>query len=242
MIAALGFLTPFGPARTPHPGAVRWFPVVGLAVGAAVGAAWWAGARGWHGSLVAAGLAVTADLVLTGMLHVDGLADSADGLLPHLGRERRLQVMAEPDVGAFGLAATVGALLLRFAAFGALRPDGARVMALVAGLWCLSRSLMVAVMALLPYARPTGGLATAFLGGGRTGPALAASGGMVVGAALAVWGRGVPAAVGVVTAMAATGAVAWLARRRLGGFTGDVLGAVVVVSETVALVVSGSRW
>ena len=238
MLAALGFLTPFGPARAPNSAALRWFPLVGAAAGAIVGLVWWAASKGWHGPLVPAALAVVTDLVLTGMLHVDGLADSADGLLPHLSRERRLQVMSEPDVGAFGLAATVAVLLLRFAAFGALRPD----IALVVGVWCVSRSLMVAAMVVLPYARPAGGLATAFLGGGVAGSALAASAGAAAGASLAIWAGGAPAAAGVGAAVVAVAAILWVARRRLGGFTGDVLGAAVVVSETAALLVAGVRW
>ncbi len=238
MLAALGFLTPFGPARAPNSAALRWFPLVGAAAGAIVGLVWWAASKGWHGPLVPAALAVATDLALTGMLHVDGLADSADGLLAHLSRERRLQVMSEPDIGAFGLATTVAVLVLRFAAFGALRPD----IALVVGIWCVSRSLMVAAMLVLPYARSEGGLATVFLGGRVAGSALAASVGVAAGASLAIWAGGTPAAVGVGAAVVAVAALLWVARRRLGGFTGDVLGAAVVVSETAALVVSGVRW
>ena len=238
MLAALGFLTPFGPARAPNPTTLRWFPLVGAGAGAIVGLVWWAASKEWHGPLVPAALAVAADLVLTGMLHVDGLADSADGLLAHLSRERRLQVMSEPDIGAFGLAATIAVLLLRFAAFGALRPQ----IALVAGIWCMSRSLMVATMLALPYARPEGGLVAAFLGGRLAVSALAASLGMVVGTSLAVWAAGAAAGAGAAAAVVAVAAVAWTAHRRLGGFTGDVLGAAVVVSETAALLVSGARW
>lgn len=238
MLAALGFLTPFGPARAPNPATLRWFPLVGAAAGAVVGLVWWAASKGWHGPLVPAALAIATDLVLTGMLHVDGLADSADGLLPHLSRERRLQVMSEPGVGAFGLAVTVAVLVLRFAAFGTLHPD----IALVAGLWCVSRSLMVVVMLVLPYARPTGGLAAAFLGGGVVGSALAASVGVAAGTSLAVWAGGTPAAAGVGAAVVAVAAILWVSRRRLGGFTGDVLGAVVVVSETASILVSGVHW
>ena len=238
MLAALGFLTPFGPSRAPNPTTVRWFPLVGAAAGAIVGLVWWAASKGWHGPLVPAALAVATDLVLTGMLHIDGLADSADGLLPHLSREHRLRVMSEPDVGAFGLAATVAVLLLRFAAFGAVHPE----VALVVGVWCVSRSLMVAAMLVLPYARSTGGLATAFLGGGVAGSALAASVGAAAGTSLAIWAGGAPAAAGVGAAVVAVATLLWVARTRLGGFTGDVLGAAVVVSETAALLVSGVRW
>ncbi len=238
MLAAFGFLTPFGPARAPSPRALRWFPLVGAVVGVAIGLMWWASSKGWHGHLVPAAVAVATDLASTGMLHVDGLVDSADGLLPHLSRSRRLEVMSEPAIGAFGLAAAVAVLLLRFAAFDALRPD----IALVVGIWCVSRSLMVAAMLVLPYARTTGGLATAFLGGGRVGTALAASTGVVAGAFVAVWAGGPPAAAGLGVGAIAAAAILWLACRRLGGFTGDVLGAAVVVSETAALLVSGARW
>ncbi len=238
MLAAFGFLTLFGPSRAPSPAALRWFPVVGAVAGAIVGLVWWAASKGWHGSLVPAALAVAADLILTGLLHVDGLADSADGLLAHLSRERRLEVMSEPDVGAFGLAATLAVLLLRFAAFGSLRPD----VALVVGLWCVSRSLMVLAMLVLPYARTAGGLATAFLGGGAALSALAASVGVAAGTSLAVWAGGSPAGAGVGAAVLVAAGLLWLAHRRLGGFTGDVLGAAVVLAETAALLVSGLRW
>ena len=102
MRRALAFLTPLGGASTPSPGALSWFPLVGALIGVAVGGVWWLAAKGW-GPAPAAALAVAADLALTGLLHVDGLADSADGLLPHLDRQRRLEVMAEPGIGAFGL-------------------------------------------------------------------------------------------------------------------------------------------
>ena len=92
---------------------------------------------------------VLADLGLTGMLHLDGLADTADGLLPHLTRERRLEVMREPTVGAFGVGAVVIVLLGRFAVFATLRPAPL----LVAALWCTSRTAMAAVVDRVPYAR-----------------------------------------------------------------------------------------
>lgn len=237
MRAALGFLTPFGPAASPGPRTLRWFPPVGAVIGALVGAVWWASAREWGPSLVPAALAVTADLVLTGMLHLDGLADAADGLLPHLDRSRRLEVMAQPVVGAFGLGATAAVLLLRFAAFGGQKAD----VALVAGVWCASRTLMVAVTLRLPYARQAG-LASAFLGDDRRVSAGVVGAGAAASVALAVWGRGWVGAVGLALGTLVGAAVVWLARRRIGGFTGDVLGAAAVVSETVALTVTAARW
>lgn len=238
MRAALAFLTPLGPAVAPGRTTLRWFPPAGAAIGATVGVAWWTAAQVWPGSLVPAVLAVAADLALTGMLHMDGVADTADGLLAHLSSARRLDVMDQPDVGAFGVAATATLLLLRFTAFAALQPQ----VALVAGVWCASRSLMVLGTVVLPYARP-GGLVTAFLQDSRTASAVVAVCGLVAGAALVLLSRGVVGAIAALVAlMAAGGAVLALARVRIGGFTGDVLGAAAVAGETAALLAVAARW
>ncbi|MEA2686724.1 MAG: adenosylcobinamide-GDP ribazoletransferase [Actinomycetota bacterium] len=236
MIAALAFLTPLGRAREPDRTTFDWFPVVGALLGAAVGLVWWGAHEVWS-PLVAATVAVATDVALTGALHVDGLADTADGVLPHLERDRRLAVMAEPDVGAFGVTAVVLTLGLRVTVLASLTPD----VALVAALWCASRTLMAVVARSVPYARTEGGLAAAFLGRppltvGLLGAALAAG--------LAVVGDAgvVRTAAGVVGVCAAGAAVVAVARRRLGGFTGDVLGAAGVVGETVGLLVVAARW
>ena len=234
MLEALAFFTPFGGARTPSARAVPWFPVVGALIGAAVGGVWWGAAQLWPPA-VAAALAVVADLVLTGMLHLDGLADSADGLLPHLARERRLEVMAEPTVGAFAVAVTGSALLLRWAALASMRPD----VLVVAGLWCISRTAMAALLTTLPYARE-GGLASAFAGPGRGAVALAS--GALLGAVLIGVGAGWPAVAVIAAAWLSVVAVGALARARIGGFTGDVLGAAGVIAETVGLVVAAAKW
>ena len=235
MREALAFLTPFGGARRPTPGALRAFPVVGAAMGLGLGGLWWVAGRAWPAT-VAAVIVVVADLAATGMIHMDGLADSADGLLPHLSRARRLEVMATPDVGAFG-ATIVGAVLLaRFAALAALRPSPL----LLAALYCASRTAMASVVDRVPYARAGGGLASAFQG--RKVPAtlvLVAVAAAVAGAA--AWAR--PAGpVAVAAALAAFVAVVALGVRRLGGYTGDVLGAAGVVGESVGLIVAAAKW
>src|SRR5437763_3031626 len=134
---ALSFLTPLGGAATPSPRALPWFPVVGVALGGALGGIWWLAAQIWP-QTVAAAVVVAADLALTGLLHLDGLADSADGLLPHLQPERRLEAMAAPDVGAFGVGVSAAALLLRWSA----RPTPKPAPILLAGLWSRPRTLM----------------------------------------------------------------------------------------------------
>jgi adenosylcobinamide-GDP ribazoletransferase len=203
-------------------------------IGLALGGIWWAGNRLWNAQLAAA-LVVAADLGVTGLIHFDGLVDSADGLLPHLDRERRLAVMASPEIGAFGVGVAIAALLLRWAALAAIRPS---VILLVA-LWCLSRTGMAVVARTQPYARAEGGLASAFSGPPRWAPLLA---GVALSLGLAFAWRIPAGAVSVAAAVVAGGSVVWLARRRLGGFTGDVLGAAGVMAETAGLIVAAARW
>ncbi len=238
MRRALSFLTPLGGAATPSPGALAWFPVVGVSLGLAVGGVWWAAAEVWPPA-VAAAIAVVADLVLTGMLHLDGLVDTADGVLPpHLDPERRLEVMADPRAGAFGVGAAGAALLLRWAALTALSPKPL----LVGGLWCASRSTMALTTSRIPYAR-SAGLATAFLSDHRPrATEVAVVAGMVAALVLAASGRGIGGAAAALAVVVAAGSVVALARRRLGGFTGDVLGAAGMVGETAGLLVAAARW
>jgi adenosylcobinamide-GDP ribazoletransferase len=202
-----------------------------------VGAVWWGASKVWP-PLVAAGLAVAADLLLTGALHYDGLVDSADGLLPPMDRDRRLQVMADPAAGAFGVATAVVVTLLRLAALAEGRPSAW----LVAGVWCASRTVMAVGLRSLPYARSEG-LALPFRGVTPTSSARPV-GVLGIGAAsgLAAASGLVPGVVAVAAVCAGGGAVLWLAHRRLRGYTGDVLGAAGVIGETAGLVVAAARW
>jgi cobalamin synthase/adenosyl cobinamide kinase/adenosyl cobinamide phosphate guanylyltransferase len=230
---ALAFLTPLGGAASPTQAAFVWFPVVGATLGLVLGTFWWA-TDDSLGTLAAAALVVATDLALTGALHFDGLLDSADGLLPHMTPERRLAVMAEPHVGAFAVATGTTTLLLRTAAVAAL---GAARPLLLAALWCLSRTAMAVTALTGRYAR-TQGLASSFLsepapGEGPPWVAPAAIGGVLVVGLAAVDDTG--SVIAMLAAAAAAAGVADLARRRIGGFTGDTLGAGGVVAETVGL-------
>ena len=232
---AVAFLTPLGGAVDPSPAALAWFPLVGALLGLALGGWWWLVAQAWPPA-VAAALLVGADLALTGMLHFDGLLDSADGLLPHLPVPRRLAVMAAPEVGAFAMAVGGVVLLARWASVSAIKPAPL----LVAGLWCGARTLMAFTVQTQPYARAEGGLATAFSGGGG-GRAATLMGAVGALASVAAW-RPVAGPVALVSGMVAGGGVILVGRRQLGGFTGDVLGAAGVLFETVGLVVAAARW
>jgi adenosylcobinamide-GDP ribazoletransferase len=233
MRRALAFLTPLFGASEPRPQTLGWFPFAGAALGLVLGAVWWGAERVWPAA-VAAAIVVAADLALTGLLHVDGLADSADGLLPHLDRARRLEVMAAPDVGAFGVATVVAVLLLRWAALATTAPSPL----LLGGLWCASRTAMAVAARMVPYAR-SGGLASAFLGGRVLPTALI---GAVLATGLAFAGPRVAGIAAVAGVVAGAAGVVALARRRIGGFTGDVLGASGMVGETAGLVVAAARW
>jgi len=260
MRRALAFLTPFGGAAAPSPATLDWFPVVGGAIGLAVGAVWWLAGRAWPPA-AAAGIALAADAALTGYLHLDGLADAGDGLLAPMARERRLEVMADPAVGAFGAVTVFVVLILRYGAFAST----AAAPLVVGALWCGSRAAMAVVARCLRYARP-GGLATAFVeaspgeadqagpdDGGAEGVAVvlprSIAGAVVpgvVGATLAVGmavaGRGAHGLAALGAEVVAIAAVVVFAHRRIGGFTGDVLGAAGVVGETIGLLVLAAKW
>jgi adenosylcobinamide-GDP ribazoletransferase len=233
--AAIGFLTLVPGGGVPTPGARRWFPLVGAGVGAALGALWTVADQVWP-PLLAAVVVVAADLAVTGMLHLDGVADTADGLLPHATPRRRLEVMADPRSGAFAIAAVATVLTARLAAFASLAPSPG----LMVGLWAASRGVASAVPAVVDYARGHG-TAAAMHGGGRgilAIASLAAAGGTAIAAADRGLGGAVAVPAGVVAAVLVVAVVA----RRIGGYTGDVLGAAIVAAETTGLVVAAARW
>ena len=220
---AVAFLTRLpvgGGALTPR--AAVWFPIVGAALGALVGAAA-VGLAELVPPLVAGALAVALEAIVTGALHLDGLADSADGLGGR-DRERALAIMRDHAVGAYGSSALTLDLILKAAALGALAERGDVVSVIAA--FAVARAAPLPLAAALPYARADG-----------TGRALdrlswtAATAGVVLAAAAAVIAPETLAAAAVVTA-----AVWWFARRRLGGVTGDVLGAAVELGATAALI------
>lgn len=231
LLTALQFMTrlpvPAWVGHGPLDRAARYFPLVGVGVGL-VGAVVFAVASIGLPPLVAAGLSVAATVLLTGALHEDGLADTADGLFGGTTREAALRIMRDSRIGTYGAVALVLALGTKLAAVAALP-----VVALVAG-HAGSRFLVVCVIAALPYARDDG-KASAVGGVGRVEVAVAA----VLGVApmLLLGARAVPA---LLLAAAAAWLVARWFRARLGGYTGDGLGAVQQVAELAILL--GALW
>jgi len=233
MREALGFLTVLGGPATPTPRALRWFPLVGALVGALVGVTWWL-ADGAFAPLLAAGIAVTADTAITGMLHLDGLADTADGLLPHAPPERRLEIMRTPGIGAFGMVAVAIVVVLRTSALGSQPAE----IGLLVALWCASRTVAAVAPAWLPYARSEGLASPLLASPAHRWPLLA----LLPAAALGVAVIGAPALAAIAATVVTAAAVLALAHARIGGFTGDVLGAAIVLGETAGLIVAAARW
>lgn len=234
--AAIRFLTVlplppgWGEGEAALAGSAPFFPLVGALVGAAAAAfAWALGAR--VPDLLASVLVVAALMAASGGLHMDGLSDTADGLFGTRSRERRLEIMRDSRVGAMGVMAIVVVFAVKAAALSAV-PAEARwrcaFLMPVAG-----RCALVVAMAAPPYARAGDGLGAVFF---RRRPkfgallALPALGG-------AGWIAGEMC--GLVAAGASLGAtllVSLYVYRRVGGSTGDTLGATCEVVECMPAV------
>lgn len=232
---ALAFLTrlPVRPDR-PWEGkdlavSVAMFPLVGLLVGVLGALAYAAATALGLPPLLAALLAIAALACATGALHEDGLADIADGL-GGATRARRLEIMRDPRVGSFGVVALVLTLLARAGALAALAGP-AEVAAALVGAAALSRALLPPAMLALPQARADGLAARA----GRPHPARVAAGAAIaLLIALLLLPVGVAAIASAAAALAGA-MVALLALRRVGGITGDVLGAIQQLAEIAFL-------
>src|SRR4051812_48850725 len=236
--AALAFLTrvPVGRAVAFDGADVArgvWaFPLVGGLVGLGAGAVVVLGDHALS-PLVAAALGIAFAVAVTGAMHVDALADTADALGAHT-RERALELMRDSRIGSFGASALALDLLVKTAAVAELVGDGRALAALVAG-GAISRGASPALAAALPYARAEGGPGSVL--SGRVRP-LAAALAAVLGAAVAVVALGVDGAIVVLAVACSTVVLAWFFRRRFGGVTGDTLGAATEIAETLALVVA----
>ena len=213
--------------------AVPWFPVVGAGVGALVGGVAWAGLEFGLPPLVAAGAAIAASLLLTGALHEDGLADTFDGLGSGRAGAAAIEVMRDSRIGAFGAAALTMTLLMQVGTMASIATGDLIEIAVAAH--AASRALAVGAMLLLPAAA-SDGLGAAYA---RTAGPLRPAFGIVVG--LGIAGAILRTETWIILPAIVTGAaIAWWAWRRIGGITGDVLGAVQQVTLVTILVGAAS--
>jgi adenosylcobinamide-GDP ribazoletransferase len=217
--------------------AMRTAPLVGLALGATLGVAGKGLVEIGAPPLVAAAVAVGAGVLLTRGLHVDGLADTVDGLGSHRPAAQALEVMRKPDVGPFGVAAVTLVLLIQAAsaAAGLARPWLAAVTTVAAATGAGRVAIAVACRRGVPAARPDG---LGALVAGTVGPVALLLGVAVVAgvATFAVPDRPWQGPLAVLAAVAGAAVFARHCVRRLGGVTGDVLGASCEVAVTSAYV------
>jgi adenosylcobinamide-GDP ribazoletransferase len=212
-----------------------WFPLVGAALGLLGAGCAWAmmsfAPSPWLEATAFALLVLNA--LATRGLHLDGVADWADGFWGGRTKERVLQIMKDPAVGAFGIVALILVLLGKWVALCALL-HGAYPGVLVLTP-TLSRCVQVDLAVWLPYARQEGGTGQGFVAGARPWHRLLA---LALGAAVATaavgpaYGLGSPA-----LALLLGRALGWWFRRRVGGVTGDLLGAANEIIETALLLV-----
>jgi adenosylcobinamide-GDP ribazoletransferase len=233
LIAAIGLLTRIPVSAPPDPEtagrATRWFPLVGAVIGGIYVALAWLVAPYLPGTAIAV-LVVIAEALLTGALHMDGLADTADGFGGGKSRDDILRIMRDPAIGSYGALAIALLVAFKVAVLGGLldrrAPLPYLVLAPVLGRWTaapLSRFLR--------YARPA-----------KSAPAF-------VGTRELVWATILTAAIvpalGVhrawvcwAAAAVVTGAFGAFCYRKIGGITGDTLGAAIEISECAVLLVA----
>jgi len=234
---AIAFLTRL-PVPTPsfddkaaQAASVAWYPLVGALIGALLCVLAWVLRDA--PTLLSAALIVTAWVVLTGALHLDGLADSADAWVGGLGdRERTLEIMKDPRSGPAGVVALMLVLLLKFAALASLGASSYAPLLLAP---VLARAGLTALFMAMPYARQEG-LGSALTQAPRR--SCSWSLGLAVTVSLSFGQRGALAV--------AAAALVWFVWRRacmkrLGGFTGDTAGALAEMVEAVVLVAVAIR-
>jgi adenosylcobinamide-GDP ribazoletransferase len=211
--------------------AAGWFPLVGLVFGLTLAGIGWV-LYAFLPVGIAAALILVIWVALTGMLHLDGFMDSCDGLLPPRKPARRLEIMKDSRVGAFGVVGGVLLLLLKYNALLAL-PAAQRLPALIVTP-TLARGAMTWAMARYPLAR-SGGMGKLFTEGlGHAQILLATAIMLTVLLGMMAWPMGLAllAATWLITAL-----LARLAMSRIHGLTGDVYGAICEAVETVTLVI-----
>lgn len=249
-LQAIALLTRI-PVRVKWEDDLRWggiagcFPVAGYAVGGISLLVAWAWLRYAPlfgkaplamGSMGIAALLVAVGAWTTGALHLDGWADFCDGCFASASRERRLEIMADPHLGGFGVVGLAILLLLKFAALSSIltftdsNTPLVVLAAPVAARWVVSLALAIRA---IPLANPRGMAAKARDGLGLAQLALAT---LLMAPMFALSWRIALAA--TLSSLAAAAIALVFAKRQLGGINGDVLGAIIELSETTALMVT----
>ena len=221
------------PSRSAAGAAMSWAPVIGLLLGGAAAGVLYAFQRFWHaGPLVGATLAIVVLAALTRCLHLDGLADLADGLGSGRPADQALDIMRRSDIGPFGVAVLVLTVLLQVTALTQADALGRGVISVITAAVTGRLAVTWACRRGVPAARGEG---LGALVAGTVHPAVpvALSAAALAGAASFNW----IFAVAIAAGLAVSAGVTRLAVRRLGGITGDVLGALTEIATAGCLLV-----
>jgi adenosylcobinamide-GDP ribazoletransferase len=234
LVAALQFLTRV-PLRLDEAVApqrmVPWFPFAGALIGAVVGGVAWVAAE-LVPLPVAAAIAVVFGLLLTGAFHEDGLADMADAFGAGVTTDERWAILADPRHGTYGVAALTSSVLVRVVSVASIASPPTMWIALICS-HTLGRTWSVLTIAFGRPARDSG------LGGGVLGQRprpRATAAGVLLALGLATLAAGWWVGPAFVIAGLGTAIAYALARRKLGGVSGDVLGAIEQVAECLTLI------
>jgi adenosylcobinamide-GDP ribazoletransferase len=211
---------------------VPYFPLVGLLIGLIAAAFDYAIGRALP-LLPASTLTVIILICLTGGLHMDGLADTADGFFSARPRNKMMDIMRDSRIGVMGVLAVVFVVLLKVTLL--VNIPGPTRWGLILIMPLTGRAAIVALMTALPYARPEGGLATLFTGCRSWLHCLWAWGLLFAVSGWLAQGLGLAAAV---LALVITALFILYNRGKLGGYTGDTLGAVCELVEIAPLLVA----
>lgn len=206
------------------------FPLVGLVMGLLTALVWWT-VMPHVGALVAAIAVVIAHIMLTGGLHLDGLADSCDGLFSVRSRERILEIMRDSRIGTNGALALIVAVVLRTALIYQMSADGLPVLAFLIVTPVVGRGMMAVMMYRQVYARESG-MGNLFIGKiseGRFGVTL------LLMAALVLFIGGLSSLFALLVTLLFVFGFRRFVASRIGGQTGDTLGAACELSELVFL-------
>ena len=237
LLVAISFLTriPVHHRHEPIVGsAAPWFPIVGALVGAVVGGVAW-GVATLTSPLIGGTVGVLCGVLITGAFHEDGLADVADAFVGGWSTQDRLRIIKDPLHGSYGVAALSGSIILRCVTLGSFSPR--EMLKVAIATHCLARAGALALMLTTALARHDG-LGADYV---RALPVVRACTGIfaavVIGALLLdKW-----VVVAVVATIIGCGAIRWLAQRKIGGITGDVLGAAEQASEMLTFVALSAR-
>ncbi len=212
-----------------------WFPVAGLFIGLVPALTYWLAAQVLP-PLVAACLAVASGIFITGALHEDGLTDTADGLGGGATREKALEIMRDSRIGTYGGIALVLSVLVRVASVSGLPPFAGALALLVAH--SSGRGAISLALAFSTYARTegTGSLVSPGISVNEFGYTLAVS--LLLALLLGAFAGVSAAAAGFAAALL----LLWRFRRKIGGYTGDALGAMEQIAEITVLVVLAGLW